>query len=647
MRRANVPSIHAYAPTPRVGVVLLCALAFLSCDSDSTVPEQDADAPARRPNILLLLADDLGNNDLGINNLSIDDNANDIETPNMDDFARSGTRFTRFYTESTCTPSRVALLTGRYAARAGFRPTGRGIPPHLTTLPEALRSQGYATHHVGKWHVGATVQSAWPLAQGFDSSFGFLNQWSMREPKGKRLFTYPTYHDPWLQRDNQPRQPFKGHLTDLLTDHTVELIETAEPSKPWFIYHAFFAPHTPIQPAERFAAMFPDTPTGKFKALLKQLDTSVGRILESLRKSGQLEDTIVVLASDNGGLNAARDNNAPYFGKKSTYWEGGVRVPLVIHWPKDFEPGTSVSDPVAIFDLYPTLLDLIESSDRPMDLDGVSLRRAQHQKELLSRNLFWESFVFNRSVYGVLTPDDARLYHELGGESHLLDLAENPHGDPARSVEDKARSRAMRERYEGWRSNTRKIALQWTPSSGRGHGALTGDDFQRSPGLAGFTFAIGVVPDTPASGEQPLQVIAYQRDLLAIALDRKGRVRVEVDGKVLESAPVVGGQCHSIVFSGFFNRRLSPRASRKARVSVLHLFVDGELVDLESSKRPLPSEAKLNAPTYIGSDSDGKHRFSGTLNRPVIFNQTLMPESSDSSPGVGDIHSELCPTDND
>lgn len=625
---------------------MLLALMLASC-GDPPPAHQDGKSRSRPPNILLLLADDLGNHDLGINRER--SGGGSSPTPNLDDLAQAGTRFTRFYTESTCSPSRAALLTGRYAARSGFRPVARGIPPELTTLPEALRAQGYATHHVGKWHLGSTRESAWPLAQGFDSSFGFLNQWSLREPSDKQPVSYPTYFDPWLKRNNEPAVPFKGHLTDLLTDHTSKLIETADATQPWFIYHAYFAPHTPIEPASRFAANFPDTHAGRYEALLQQLDESAGRILESLRASGQYDNTIIVLASDNGGPNKARDNNAPYFGKKSTYWEGGVRVPLVIHWPQGFQPGTEIREAVTIFDLYPTLLGLVSDDDIPPELDGVDLAVALEEQTSeragLDRDLFWESFVYNHVVYGVLDRNNQRLYHELNNETHLLDLTENPHGDPTRSIEDPVTVDALRAKYRDWRSDTRELDLEWESSSVDGHGVLSGDDFQRAPGVAGYTFSIGITPaaDGAASGET--QFIAEQSGLLTVALDETRRVVVEVDGETLRSSPIEPGRCHSIVFSAFFHRQTTPNAIKNRLKPMLGLFVDGLGADLVQSERRVPGNEDLSQPTFIGRDAQGNRQFEGKLSAPHIYNQMLLLEETPSFAGIDGIHSRVCPNE--
>lgn len=592
-----------------------------------------------KPNILLLLADDLGYNDLGIQS-----NDPSIPTPNMDQLARMGTRFTRFYTESTCTPSRAALLTGRYAARAGFRPTARGIPPEITTLPEALRAQGYATHHVGKWHLGMTVKEARPLAQGFDTSFGFLHQWLLRKPVRAVSVSYPTYYDPWLSEDDKPRRAFQGHLTDLLADRTIQLIERADPARPWFIYHAFFAPHTPIEPAKRFGDRFPSTPEGKYKALLSQLDYNVGRILERLRQTKQFDNTIIVLASDNGGTNTERDNNYPYFGKKATYFEGGVRVPLIIHWPERFESGTTFGDPVAIFDIYPTLLDLVSNRGVPPRLDGVSLVKAQVQNDLMQRDLFWESYVYQHTVYGVLTADNARLFRDRTGVDFLFNLTQSPTGDPKHAIDDLELAGKLRKKYEAWRSATRLVNTEWTPLGPRGHGILRGDDFQRSPGMAGYTFAIGVTPAANASdANHRAQIIAQQRGLLTISLDQESRVSVELDGQKLRSPPIEPPDCHSVVVSGFFNRRLSPKSYKTPRPTQLGLYVDGKRVDQKWSQRSSPSSQNLSEPTYIGQDALGKHSFDGQLSRPRVYNQERIEKRGPSFAGIEDIHALVCP----
>ena len=619
---------------------LLCSVWLLSAcdDANHSTPTPPAAGVSTKPNILLLLADDLGHNDLGINNVD-----ETVQTPNMDRLALAGTRFTRFYTESTCSPSRAALLMGRYAARAGFRPIARGIPPELVTLPEALRKQGYATHHVGKWHLGSTVKEAWPLAQGFDTSFGFLNQWSLHDPSAKAPYSYPSYFDPWLKINNHPRQRFEGHLTDLLADRTVELIEQGEATEPWFIYHAFFAPHTPIEPAARFMSEFPDTPAGKFKALLSQLDSNVGRILESLRRTGQFDNTIVILASDNGGINQAFDNNFPYYGKKGTYWEGGVRVPLVIHWPQQFGAGSVNDTKVGIFDIYPTLMNLISPNNTNEALDGISFANSEHNDVFQQRDLFWESFIWHLHVYGTLSADDVRLFHEFNGNDHLLDLAIDPTGNTELLEDRDARIEELRVKYENWRSEIRKVDTTFSRQGPNGRGMLTGDNFQRSPGLAGYTFAIGITPSSQPHPGASVQIVAQQPGLLNIAMDRTRRLTVEIDGQTLRSGEIAPDRCHSIVVTAFFSRHLSAIASRRPRIPIVRLLVNGSQVDLKHSTQTVPTDHRLDTPTYIGQSAREDRFFHGKLSLPEIYNQELVGQAL-GFPEAEELHSVVCPT---
>jgi arylsulfatase A-like enzyme len=183
-----------------------------------------------------------------------------MPTPNLQAFAASGVTFTRHYADSTCQPARTALLTGLYAPALDMRPTGRGIPAQVPTLPDRLDKAGYETYHVGKWHLGYEVREAWPKAQGFDHWFGFLSQFLLQGPgpNGEKKAQWPpTYRNPWLQKDGGRMKQYKGQLTDILTRHAVKKIEKLSKSKkPLFINLWTFAPHTPYEPAPRFARRF-------------------------------------------------------------------------------------------------------------------------------------------------------------------------------------------------------------------------------------------------------------------------------------------------------------------------------------------------------------------------------------------------------
>ena len=182
-------------------LLLLCVMAtgllVGACGSDRDAV--GATTVSAKPNIVLILLDDMGFNDLGANGNTA------VTTPNLDKLASEGVRFTRHYTDSTCTASRIGIMTGMSPAKQGFRPDNLGLSPELSTLSEMLQEAGYSTHHIGKWHIGFASKLAWPKAQGFDSFFGFLNQFLLKDPHQAGAWTMakPTYHNPWLQQDDQ------------------------------------------------------------------------------------------------------------------------------------------------------------------------------------------------------------------------------------------------------------------------------------------------------------------------------------------------------------------------------------------------------------------------------------------------------------
>ena len=324
-------------------------------------------------------------------------------TPNLKKMAEEGVRFTRHYADATCRPARLSLMTGKQASRVAMVPDFRGISPELEILPEKLKKVGYSTHHIGKWHLGDTTKQAWPSAQGFDSWQGFLNQFLLKGPSKRKKSPYrrPTYNNPWLQiNDDEPKQ-FKGHLTDILADMVVKKIyslkeePSAKTKQPWFINYWMLAPHNPAKPSNEYGKQFPETPSGQYQALLKQMDASIGRVFEALEKTGQAENTLVVVVSDNGGTNERTENNFPFSGKKGVFSEGSLRTPLLIRWPNVLPKGKSYDGISAIYDLYPTLLSAanVHSSEWMGDnkIDGVDLfPLLLNDKQRLPQSMFWE-----------------------------------------------------------------------------------------------------------------------------------------------------------------------------------------------------------------------------------------------------------------
>lgn len=333
-------------------------------------------AETRPPHVLMILADDLGWADLGHDGSKID-------TPNLDRLAKDGVKLTRFYSSAPmCSPTRAALLTGRYPHSVGMpelaSPTARGNIPVLTlsheavTIPEALKPSGYRSVLVGKWHLGHP-SAAWPRTHGFDEFWGSLI--------GTPMFWQPkeTYH-------NETPIEVRGHYTDALTQVAIEQLEKAKAGgTPLFLYLAYNAPHYPLEaPAElvykyrrRFAkaGLF-----AVYAAMVEHLDAGIGRVLAALERLGMANDTLVVFTSDNGpsaepnsyGPEGAGISNGPLREYKFSTHEGGVRVPFLARWPGRIPAGAVRTEPGITMDLMPTFLEAAGVAARP-EMHGRSL----------------------------------------------------------------------------------------------------------------------------------------------------------------------------------------------------------------------------------------------------------------------------------
>ena len=332
-----------------------------------------AQNPTRRPNILLIVADDLGYADLGFQG------GTDVPTPNIDSLALGGARFTNGYVSGPyCSPTRAGLLTGRYQQRFGheFNPGGTartadgpGLPLSETTIANRLKQAGYATGLVGKWHLGDKPKFH-PQKRGFDEFFGFLGG----------AHTYFDSKDAVVLRGTE-KVSEPEYLTDAFGREAVAFIERHR-SEPFFLYLAFNAVHTPMEADENRLSKFESIEAKTrqtYAAMLSAMDDAVGKVLKSLKESRLDENTLIFFISDNGGptmpgttINGSR--NTPLRGSKRTTLEGGIRVPFVIHWKGQVAPGQIYQHPVIQLDLLPTALAAagIEiNSD--WKLDGVNL----------------------------------------------------------------------------------------------------------------------------------------------------------------------------------------------------------------------------------------------------------------------------------
>ena len=320
-------------------------------------------APRPRPNIVLLLADDLGYSDLSCYG------SRDIQTPALDTLARRGLRFTHCYANApVCSPTRAALMTGRYQQRLGIeyvfygeRTAGKGLSPEEPTLPSLLKSAGYRTGMVGKWHLGAEDEFS-PNRHGFDEFYGFRNSdhdyYTHRNIDGR----------PDLYENDRPVQ-HDGYSTDLFGSRAVEFIRR-KGTTPFFLYAAFNAPHWPFQPPGR-PSDIRDKSTWQhgdragYVQMVRNLDSNIGRILAELPSN-----TLVIFTNDNGGERLS--DNSPYFHHKFTLWEGGIRVPAIMNWPGRIVAGKTTTRPAITMDFTATILSAAGVAPSRA-LDGVDL----------------------------------------------------------------------------------------------------------------------------------------------------------------------------------------------------------------------------------------------------------------------------------
>ena len=290
---------------------------------------------AEKPNIVLILVDDLGYGDLGCYG------AEDLRTPHIDALMARGMRFDHFYANCTvCSPTRASLMTGRYPDIAGvpgvirqWAPDSWGyLDPTAATLPQLLKTAGYQTGMVGKWHLGFQKPNI-PTYRGFDFFHGFL---------GDMMDDYWTHlrgGKNWMRRNEQVIDP-EGHATDLFSDWSAEYItKQSKQDKPFFLYLAYNAPHFPIQPPLEWLAKVnarePQLDKGRAAnvAFIEHLDAGVGKVLASIKRAGIEENTIVIFSSDNGGSLPHSQSNGNLRGGKQDHWEGGIRVPTCVVWP--------------------------------------------------------------------------------------------------------------------------------------------------------------------------------------------------------------------------------------------------------------------------------------------------------------------------
>ncbi len=429
-----------------------------------------------RPNIIMILADDLGNADLGYR-------GSEIKTPNIDQLAKGGVRLESFHGMPVCTPARAALMTGRYPMRYGlqtlviFPNHTYGLPTDERTLPQALKEAGYSTAMVGKWHLGHADKKFWPQNRGFEYFYG--------NTVGEvDYFTHKRAGIIDWQR-NGTFIDEKGYVLTLDGDEAVKLIDKQPKDKPFFLYFASLAPHAPYQAQrsdeDRYATTITDPTRRTYAAMITSLDGQVGRIVAELEKRGMRENTLIIFSSDNGGPRNAvvasgahskeerteggvkegslPASNGNLRGGKGSLYEGGVRVPTIFNWPAKLKPRV-VDEPLHMVDIMPTALALAGATVNPADkpLDGKDIwatvaegKPSPHDDILVNVEAFRGAIIKGRwkLVKIALLPGKTELFDLTADPGEKNNVADQ-NADVVRDLESRLLAYARQQKMSEW-----------------------------------------------------------------------------------------------------------------------------------------------------------------------------------------------------
>ncbi|HUR54390.1 MAG TPA: arylsulfatase [Gemmataceae bacterium] len=342
----------------RSAVALVCVLlSFATVRAES------------RPNVVFILADDLGRHDCGFMGGA------QIKTPHLDKLAAAGTKLDAFYVQPVCSPTRAALMTGRYPMRHGLqvgvvRPWAQyGLPLEERTLAQALKESGYSTAIVGKWHLGHFAPEYLPTRRGFDRQYGHYNG-ALDYFTHVRDGGFDWHRDDKVCRD-------EGYSTHLLAKEAASIIRDHDAARPLFLYVPFNAVHAPHQAPEEYLKQYPNL-TGerkKYAAMLSAMDDAVGQIVAEVERRGMRKNTLFVFSSDNGGPQPGTvTDNGKFRAGKGTLYEGGVRVAAFATWDGRIKPGTTTTEPIHMVDWYSTLLKLCGAkAEQKQPVDGIDI----------------------------------------------------------------------------------------------------------------------------------------------------------------------------------------------------------------------------------------------------------------------------------
>ena len=437
--------------TIRIIMACFITLLLLSCKGNQAdmgmIGVHNNDHPAqKKPNIIVILADDAGYVDFGFMG------SEDLLTPRMDQLARSGTIFTDAHVSATvCAPSRAGLITGKYQQRFGFEANGTGgigLSDNVVTIADVFKQNGYRTYALGKWHLGKDI-SDHPNQRGFDEFYGFLTG-------SRSYFPLKNPSDDKMLQHNGKRVTFEGYMTDVLGDQSVTYAEESA-KQPFFMYLAYNAVHTPMEATEEDLKKFEGHPRQKLAAMTWSLDKNVGKLLDKLDELGIRENTLIYFLSDNGGAHTNDSKNGPLKGWKGNKFEGGHRVPFVLSWPKALKGQKTFEGLTSSLDIFATSLAAagIQKSDS-LQLDGVNLLPFLQEEEGRDPHpkLFWRKLDESAARVG-----DHKMITLKGYGSVLYDLKNDLGEVHDLSKTDTLQFEKVREEFENW--ETQLMAPLW------------------------------------------------------------------------------------------------------------------------------------------------------------------------------------------
>ena len=477
----------------RIFIGCLFILTFVSA---SATPAPAADP---KPNIVYIIADDLGWKDVGFH-------GSDIKTPNLDKLAAGGAILKQFYAQPMCTPTRAALLTGRYPFRYGLQtaviPSAQtyGLATDEWLLPQALKEAGYNTALIGKWHLGHADKKYWPCQRGFDYHYGPL----IGEID---YFTHQQHGVTDWYRNNKVVEE-KGYATTLFGNDAVKWIDQQDAAKPFFLDLSFNAPHAPYQAPEKYLDLYKniaDPSRRAYAASITAMDEEIGRVVAELDKKGLRNNTLIVFQSDNGGTRNAMFSgevdtskltipcdNGPYREGKGTLYEGGTLVTALANWPGHIQPGLTVDGIIHTVDLYPTLIGLAGASTaKSKPLDGVDVWTTLSTNAPSPRT----EIVYNVELFrAAIREGDWKLIWRtpLPQVVELYNLAQDPYEKTNLADQNPAKVAELEKRAnELAAAGAKPLLLQAVFKSFR-------ESLHLPPALPGEEFQIDDEPDAPA-----------------------------------------------------------------------------------------------------------------------------------------------------